>query len=193
MRFLTTQERLEQPENLSGQLIAAHPHLRDGQFARTVILICKHVPGEGALGVVLNRSLSLLLEQVDGNFAYNPMGPVPLYRGGPIQQKQLVLTAWQWTPEHESFKLYFGIDEAKARDLVALHPDLQLRGYLGYATWGAGQLEHEMESGAWVLSHKQEGMLYDIGGDALWKRLLKHEHPDWHISQVSRPEDLDAN
>ena len=191
MRFSSTQSRTETIEDLSGHLIVAHPSLRDKQFCHTVVLICKHIPKQGALGVVLNRPMGIFLEQVDGAFAYDPMGPVPLYFGGPIQKKQLILTAWQWTYEHDTFKLYFGIDEAKARDLVTTHSDLQMRGYLGHSSWGPGQLENEIALGVWVATHKREGSLYDRSGEELWSHLLKQEHPEWCIGSL--PQDAEGN
>ncbi len=191
MRFIVPSQ--EEMAGLSGHLIAAHPHVRQGRFAKTVVLICGRNASGGSIGIILNKPLGIALDQIDGDFAYDAMGSVALYQGGPTRSRQLILTAWQWTADHQSFKLYFGVDQEAARNLVIMHPDLQMRGYLGYVLWRTGELEQELVRNCWVVGADQESVLYELQGDALWQSVLQHEDPNWKLPNLYRAEDVDSN
>ena len=120
----------------------AHPGLTDPNFKRTVILISEHNE-ERALGVVINRPLNKSLGEYMDVFAFGPLAEVPLYSGGPVGQDKLILTAWKWDHDTGIFKLYFGLEPDKAQTLLAEEPDLEIRGFLGYASWGKGQIEED--------------------------------------------------
>ena len=69
---------------LAGQLLLAHPALRDPNFRRTVILLSAH-DADGAMGVVLNRALDRQLGELNPSFALGPLAGVPVYAGGPVE------------------------------------------------------------------------------------------------------------
>src|SRR4051812_5635172 len=123
-------------ESLAGALLLAHPSLRDPNFRRAVVLMSAHGP-EGAMGVVLNRPLGRRLGELKGDFALGPLAGVPLCQGGPVEDKQLVLVAWQ--TREDGFRLHFGIEPDKALQLLD-EDGTTLRAYVGYSGWSAGQL-----------------------------------------------------
>ena len=178
------------PESLAGQLLLAHPGLRDPNFKRTVILMSVH-NAEGAMGVVLNRPLDRQLGELNSAFALGPLAGVPLFCGGPVEPQQLVLVSWQWLDGDEAFQLQFGVDPAKAAELVGT-AGVTIRGFLGYSGWGQGQLENEMKHQTWVVSPVGSEALEPIEGIALWRGLLGGIDPGLKLL-ANEPEDPELN
>lgn len=177
--------------NLSGVLIAAHPGLLDPNFRRRVVLISSHSAEDGALGVVVNWPLKQTLGEVDPAFELEPLGRVPLYRGGPVAQEELLFAAWQWLPKEGLFRLAFGIDHEQARSYLGA-PGYQVRAFLGYAGWGQGQLEEEVAHHSWLLSSVAGKSLTGEEGTALWRKILSGISPEMKIL-ADAPEDPSRN
>ena len=168
----------ETTQNMAGQLLVAHPGLSDPNFKKSVILLSAHDIDDGSLGVILNRPLGRTLSQINTEFSYGPLASVPVYRGGPVQEKEIILTAWYWEPESSTFRLYFGIDENLVRELQMMHPEAEYRAFLGYSGWSGGQLEQELTEEAWVLSPIHKESFQVIDGDDFWKRLITGIDPE---------------
>ncbi len=139
------------PDDLhSGMLLVATPQLRDPNFEKSVVLLSTHGKEEGALGVVINKPLQRKLGDFVDEFQHTALEGVEIYLGGPIQQNQLILAGWQWSDSYQDFRLYFGISREKATELLTEGgPNVEVRGYLGYAGWSEGQLETEIGEKAW--------------------------------------------
>ena len=144
---------------LVNQFLIAMPELQDPNFSRTVTLICQH-DANGALGVVINRPMEQLtlqdiLDQFDlsSPASDSPIG-APVYLGGPVQQ-QLGLVLHEGIGEWGStLKINDELGLTSSRDILesmstAQGPDHALL-TLGYAGWGAGQLEDEIQDNAWL-------------------------------------------
>lgn len=176
------------PENLAGSLLMAHPALRDPNFRRTVVLMSVH--GEdGAMGVVLNRPLGKTLGDVNGSFAYGPLSSVPVFAGGPVQLEQLIMVGWQ--KRDDGFRLHFGVEPDQALELVA-QQNTQLRAFVGFSGWSAGQLENEMKLKTWVVAPMPPELM-DITPDAgLWRNVLGSLSPEWKLL-ANEPENLALN
>lgn len=175
----------------AGTLLLAHPSLLDPNFRRSVILLSAYSAEEGSIGVVVNRPIGQTLGQHNPEFAHSPLARVPLFTGGPVARDQLILTAWKWTAEEGTFKLYFGIDGEKAQRLVDEDPGYQLRGFLGHAGWSEGQLDAELDQGAWVLS----GCLPALNNEPEaidWHELLCNERPELRLL-ADAPDDPTSN
>ncbi len=179
-------------ENLSGSLLVSHPGLVDPNFRRTVVLISAHSDDEGALGVVINRPLGKSLGELKGEFAFSPLSDVPVYSGGPVNQKNLILAAWKWVEETGVFKLYFGLSTDKAQVMLANEPDLDIRGFLGYAGWTQGQIESELKQDAWVVSPIDGGAIQNSKEKELWKLILLKVLPDMKFL-AEAPDDPSVN
>jgi len=157
--------------NIAGSLMLAHPHLKDPNFVRSVILMTAHQE-EGSLGVVVNKSSGLNLGEIDSGFADFGLENVPLYIGGPVSSDQVLLAAWKVDPPLGEFKLYFGLDPATAREKLDEDPLLNLRAFRGYAGWGKGQLESELSDNAWIVSSMDGHALTKFEGDDLWRHVI---------------------
>ncbi|MFN5561948.1 MAG: YqgE/AlgH family protein [Opitutaceae bacterium] len=175
---------------LSGSLLLAHPALRDPSFRRSVVLISSH-DSEGAMGVVLNRPLGRTLGELDAAFALGPLAGVPVYRGGPVREEQLILCAWQVEPSGTELKLYFGLEPEKAIELRG-EAGFEIRAFLGHAGWSGGQLEEELDRDAWVVMPVGSDLLEFQPDETLWRGLLSGLHPEWRIL-AEEPDDPSLN
>ena len=162
---------------LTGQLLIAMPAMGDERFARSVIYLCAHT-SDGAMGIVVNRPLQKpsfadLLRQLE-------VAPVPpareiqLCQGGPVDNARgFVLHTTDWTGEGslkviEATALTASLDVLKAiaegggprEGLLAL----------GYAGWGPGQLDNEIQQNAWLSVPADDTLVFDSGHDTKWRR-----------------------
>ncbi|MBL9204714.1 MAG: YqgE/AlgH family protein [Opitutaceae bacterium] len=177
-------------KELTGSLLLAHPSLKDPSFRKTVVLLSSHNQ-EGAMGVVLNRPLGRTLGSLNSTFALGPLDDVPVYTGGPVQGEQVILCAWQVQAGAEGFRLYFGIDLEKAVELRG-HEGMEIRAFLGYSGWSAGQLETELGQHTWVVVPVGSDLLEYDADEKLWRGLLGGLDPEWKIL-VDEPDDPSAN
>jgi len=183
-------ERLKstRPKSLAGSLLLAHPALRDPNFRRTVILMSVH-NAEGAMGMVLNRPLGRLLGELNTGFSLGPLAVVPLFQGGPVQTEQLILAAWQ--SREDGFKLHLGIEPDKAIELAA-EEDVQVRAFLGYSGWSAGQLENELGQETCVVAAVPGDLMHHPQDEGLWRTALGTVSLDWRL-RASEPDDTSLN
>ena len=177
--------------SMVGTLLLAHPQLQDPNFARSVILLTAHTSEEGALGVVLNRPLSRKLVDLKPELWGSALAGVPLYRGGPVASDQVILAAWKYQATDLTFKLYFGIDEAKANQIKAEDPTYELRAFMGYSGWSEHQLENELQNDSWLLSELKPDV-NSTSGDPLWLKLLSEVSPELGL-WADEPENLSNN
>ncbi len=176
--------------SLAGQLLLAHPGMRDPNFRRAVILLSAH-NDEGAMGVVLNRPLGKQLAELTQEFALGPLAGVPLYAGGPVEPGQLILVSWQWLKAERAFQLHFGIEPEKAAEIIGT-PGIVMRGFLGYAGWTKGQLENEMKHATWLATPVEGGQLEQADGPALWRNILGALDPELRVLAYE-PDDPTVN
>lgn len=175
-------------ETLAGSLLLAHPSMRDPNFRRSVVLMSAH-NAEGAMGVVLNRPMGKRLSELNGEFALGPLAGVALFHGGPVQTEQLLLAAWQARPD--GFRLHFGIEPDKAVQLLS-DDTTQVRAFLGYSGWSAGQLENEMQHHTWIVAEVPEDLLSQEADDTLWRTVLGRAGAEWRLL-ADEPEHPEAN
>ncbi|HAV12294.1 MAG TPA: YqgE/AlgH family protein [Opitutae bacterium] len=176
-------QRMDRPSQFAeatlpfaGSLLVAHPSLQDPNFRRSVVLLTAHSDEEGSLGVVVNRPMNQTLSEFDPTLSNTDLESVPLFYGGPVANDKLILVAWKWTPEEGSFKLYFGIDDVKARSLLAENSGFELRGFIGHSGWTEGQLDAEIEEGAWVTSPLMPE-IDSVQGEEVWRMILRRDSP----------------
>ncbi|MGE9296681.1 MAG: YqgE/AlgH family protein [Puniceicoccales bacterium] len=164
--------------DLSGQLLISHPSLLDPHFKHTVVLVSAHTEEEGALGVIINRPLGVTLGEKNEDFTYGPLADVPIYEGGPVQTDQVILAAWKWEEDSRVFRLHFGLSEEAAREMKMTDEKAVIRAFLGYSGWSQGQVEHELDQNAWLISPVNDEIVAKSDGDELWKTYLHRLRPE---------------
>jgi putative transcriptional regulator len=150
-------------EPATGSLLIAAPTMGDPNFARSIVLLLD--AGEsGALGVVLNRPTELEVADVLEPWADLVAGPQVLFQGGPVETDAALGVATVAEDDDPiGWRRVFGstglVDLDAPVEIMASAVS-SLRIFAGYAGWGAGQLEAEIEEGAWyVVPAEPEGSL----------------------------------
>lgn len=146
-----------QSVNLTNHFLIAMPAMTDPHFSRTLTFICEHNE-QGALGVVVNRpidmTLDTLLRQIEIEGPSAACESLPVHYGGPVQiDRGFVLhhPAGDW---QSSLKVGTEIGLTTSKDVLEAvargEGPAQILVTLGYAGWGAGQLEQELAQNAWL-------------------------------------------
>ena len=168
-------------ESLKGQLLIAGGGLFDPNFRRTVVLIGEHNE-EGALGVVLNRPTPHRIDEAVPPLAFIVAPDDPLFFGGPVQpQSPVVLAEF----EHPDFAdlLVFGSIGFMTGDAVPESREgiKRARVFAGYAGWGAGQLEAEVDEDSWITEPALGDDVFTAEPEALWSRVLRRMGGDYRL------------
>ena len=164
-------------QSLSNQFLIAMPELEDPNFSRTVTLICQH-DENGALGVIINRTVdSLSINDVLGQFSLpkpetGGIGHQPIYVGGPVHN-ELGLVLHRGLGEWQStLKVGGQLGLTSSRDVLEAiagsgGPDDCLL-VLGYAGWGAGQLDFEIRQNAWLTVPADPRIIFEVEVEQRW-------------------------
>lgn len=165
--------------SLAGQLLVAMPQMQDHRFARSVIFLCAH-NDEGAMGLVVNKlidSLTLpeLLQQL-GITAERLDGSATVHFGGPVEAgRGFVLHSTDYA---EDGTLVVGNNVALTATLDILRAMGRGEGprrsllALGYAGWGPGQLDAEIQANGWLHVAADEEIVFDASLADKWQRAL---------------------
>jgi len=159
-------------KSLERHLLVATRQLLDPNFAKSVVLLIRHNE-EGALGVVINRPTSKTVNELWQELGEGPChSDFPVCLGGPVPGPLIAVHANMFFAEMEVIKDVFIAAKRESLDELVLHPGDPLKLFLGHAGWGAGQLESEIEAGAWITMPADfEHVFYQ--GEDLWERVIK--------------------
>jgi putative transcriptional regulator len=163
-------------DSLRGQLLIASATLLDPNFRRTVVLVGEH-SAEGAMGVVLNRPSPVTVAEAVPALAPLVTDSEVVYVGGPVQPGAVVALAEHDEPS-EAGAIAFG-------DVGFLHAEAgvddvigqlrRVRVFAGYAGWGAGQLESELEEEAWIVEPAEAHDVFSEDASELWSAVLRRK------------------
>jgi putative transcriptional regulator len=164
---------------LTGQLLIAMPQMQDTRFDRSVIFMCVHNE-DGAMGLMVNRlsedlTFAELLEQV-GVEGGEDMGGVPIHIGGPVDTGMgFVLHTSDYEQANtikvnENISLTHTVEILK--DIAEGHGPRQVMLALGYAGWGAGQLDGEIQANSWLNVPADESLVFGEVQQDKWQRSI---------------------
>ena len=160
-------------ESLAGQLLLASPALRNPSFSRTVVLIGVHNE-EGAMGVVLNRPSAVTVAEAVPQLEQAVAESEPVYVGGPVQPTSIVYLAEFMDPSPAGLlvlgRIGFPAPDTNIEELT--ETTVRGRVFAGYAGWGEGQLDAELDQGDWIADAAlPEDVFTDVPGE-LWSTVL---------------------
>ncbi len=179
-RFIVEMElfnySFDKTEPKKGDLLISEPFLADPNFVRTVILLCEHNE-EGSFGFVLNKPANVKLGNVLKNVSHRQDG---IYIGGPVQQNALqfihrnpnVIEGGSEIIEG----LYWGGDFDQMLTMLESNLILEtdIKFFVGYSGWSAGQLKGELELNSWIISRNVSvEQLFETDVESYWKEVLK--------------------
>jgi putative transcriptional regulator len=160
-------------ESLTGQLLLASPALHDPNFRRAVVLISVHNE-EGAMGVVLNRPSAVTVGEAVPQLEPALAELEPVYVGGPVQPNSIVFLAEFLDPSPAGLlvlgRIGFPAPDAGIDELT--EATARRRVFAGFAGWGEGQLDAEVDHGDWIAhTALPEDVFTEVPGE-LWSRVL---------------------
>jgi len=160
----------------AGKFLVAARNLPDPHFGGSVVLLAEYGK-EGAMGLIINVPTEVPVSRVLGDMKGAGGRSEAVYFGGPVATTGVVALVRTRTASPDSRRV---IDDVHMiTDRAALESALasrakpsELRVYLGYAGWGAGQLETEMARGAWHVLPAEAELVFDPEPDSVWRRQI---------------------
>jgi putative transcriptional regulator len=155
----------------------ASPLLLDPNFLHTVVLLVEH-DDAGAMGVILNRPLPVTLAQIceESQLAFKGDGEATAWRGGPVDPQRGIVLVRGGLPSPDDTVLDFTDFISYRKDLLEallMEPQATFRLFLGYAGWGPGQLDLELEEGGWARLPLSPEWLLSKEPQEMWNRAIQ--------------------
>lgn len=158
-----------------GNILIAEPFLPDGNFERTVVLLCEHSEENGSFGLILNKPTSLAVNEAADMFDIDQK----IHIGGPVEQNTL-----HFIHTFSDLKgsipigdgIYWGGDIEQMShysNLRQLSPS-NCRFFVGYSGWAAHQLAGEIEQNSWIIYRESIESLFTWPADRMWQVILKN-------------------
>jgi putative transcriptional regulator len=158
-----------------GKILISEPFLPDTFFNRSIVYLTDHTP-QGSVGFILNKKIDLKMSAaVTGFDGWDD----EINMGGPVAPDTLHYLHKlgnlipQSVPVSED--IFWGGDIDAVRELISLGKikHSQIRFFLGYSGWSAGQLERELKEDSWVIARVKADIIMNNRGDDTWKRVLR--------------------
>lgn len=154
-----------------GELLLSEPTMNDFHFGRSVILLIDHNESEGSFGIIMNKPLNVRLKEIVDVFHDFD---APVYLGGPVAEDQIFFLHTLGDLIPDSFKimdgLYWGGDAETLNKLIfnGIVDKNNIRFFLGYSGWDAGQLGRELERNSWVVCKTDTKALLNTPVERMW-------------------------
>jgi putative transcriptional regulator len=164
--------------SLAPSLLLSMPQLLDQNFCRTVVLLCHH-SDKGAFGLVVNRPLVTTGRDLE------------VWVGGPVEQdRSWILVGGEEYDDLPGNRIADGLSLSKSPYLLQrlLEPDPppNARLLVGYAGWGPGQLEAELNASAWLIGEVDRELIFNTPPDRMWETAIRRLGADPAALQMSR-------
>ena len=169
--------KTKQVDNLIGQLLIASPSLNDPNFHQTVTYICENNES-GSFGLIINRpmetNISEILNQLNLGSS-NELGNCPGLQGGPVGLERGFVLHKEGEWENTS-KINQDVSITTSKDILlsmasGAGPSESLL-ILGYAGWGSGQLEQELQTNSWINVPANEDILFTVPYTKRWDEAI---------------------
>ena len=168
-------------QSLQGQFLLAMPSMGDPRFLRSVVYMVAH-DSEGAMGFIINKraeglSLGDILKDMPETVATTGLVNLPVYVGGPVQNDRgFVLHTSDYEKTQNSLSQELPIALTQSADVLvdAAHgrgPE-KMRLFLGYAGWGPGQIEGELQDNAWLVCDANIAEIFTSQSDDLYEKCV---------------------
>jgi putative transcriptional regulator len=162
--------------SFKNQFLIAMPSLEDENFRQTVSLLCEH-NDDGAIGLVINRPtelrLTTMLDQMSVKHGDGDIGDRMVFWGGPVQPERGFVLHHEPGGWESCMRVADNLYITTSRDVLAAigrgEGPSQYMVTLGYAGWGAGQLESEILQNAWLNTPVDSAILFQVPARTRWQ------------------------
>jgi putative transcriptional regulator len=161
---------------LTGQLLIAMPNMGDTRFSRTVIYVCAHSE-DGAMGLVINKPVEhISFPELLGQLGIEPspnVEPIRIMLGGPVDTSRgFVLHTADYFTQDATLQVSGQVGLTATVDILRAlakgEGPRQSMLALGYAGWGPGQLEAELQANGWLHAPADLDLLFSTDDDGKW-------------------------
>lgn len=161
----------------TGSLLVAEPYMLDVNFRRAVILVTDHSDEEGTVGFIINKPLTVTITELVEDF---PQIDSLAYYGGPVSTNTIhyihnvgmmldgsteIAPGVFWGGDYEKLKFLIGQELIKTENI---------RFFVGYSGWSAGQLNEEMDASSWITSQVHANYIFKSKPSRLWNQVMHH-------------------
>jgi putative transcriptional regulator len=169
-------------ESLRAQLLVASPQLLDPNFGRTVVLLTEH-NDEGAMGIVLNRPATTTVTEAAPELEDLVLPGDDVFVGGPVQPASVIVLAEWDSPDEAAVPIFDGVGFVGAdSDPEELARTVsRARVFAGFAGWGPGQLEAELERDDWILEPALPEDVFTEAPEQLWSDVLARKGGEYAL------------
>ena len=163
-------------EPAKGVFLVAKPRLQ-GTFQETVVLLLNHSEEDGTIGVIINRMTKVTLSEVLPDLDLEDQPTHRLFFGGPVAMNALLVVfrtgnAPQGAP-HVMWDVYFSGERDVLEELLRRNKEpKEMHIFMGYAGWGPGQLQWEINRGDWQLTRGDRETIFEKEPDLIWPQLI---------------------
>ncbi|MCS6968160.1 MAG: YqgE/AlgH family protein [Cytophagales bacterium] len=176
-----------------GNVLIAEPFLPDGNFERTVVLLCEHDNSKGTFGLILNKPTSLTVSQATELIDIDQK----IYIGGPVEQNTLhfihtfadlkgcvpVKDGVFWGGDIEQLSHYSNLRQLNTSNC---------RFFVGYSGWAPYQLANEIEQNSWIIYRGSIAGLFEWPSENMWQAILRNMGGKYKV-YANFPEDPRLN
>jgi putative transcriptional regulator len=161
-----------------GKLLVASRDLGDPNFAKTVILLVRFDQDKGAVGLVINKRTDVPVSRVFHDLKEASGRSDPVYIGGPVDLTSVFALLKSASKPGDANRVFGDVYLISSKDLLTATMASRAEAavfhtYIGYAGWSAGQLEHEVELGAWHIMPADVGTVFHTDPESVWPRLIR--------------------
>jgi putative transcriptional regulator len=163
--------------SLAPVLLVSMPQMIDPNFSKTVVLLAEY-GAHGAFGLVVNRRMdepARAIVTADEPLEIHPK--MHLYTGGPVEPTRAWILASRGDLDPEALEItpgvYLSASATLVRKTLESSPDQGIRMVVGYAGWGAGQLDIELAQGAWLMAPVEADLIFNTSSDEMWEAVIR--------------------
>ena len=163
--------------SLAPVLLVSMPQMIDPNFSKTVVLLAEY-GAHGAFGLVVNRRMdepAMSIVTADDPLDIHPQ--VHLYTGGPVEPTRAWILTAKKDLDDEALEVtqgvYLSASPTLVRRTLESAPDPATRMIVGYAGWGAGQLDVELAEGSWLLAPVDTNLIFETSVDTMWEAAIR--------------------
>ena len=163
--------------SLAPVLLVSMPQMNDPNFSRTVVLLAEY-GSHGAFGLVLNRRMdepAMSIVTADEPLEIHPN--LHLYTGGPVEPTRAWILTAREELDAEALEVmpgvYLSASPTLVRQTLESAPDQRVRMVVGYAGWGAGQLDAELAQGGWLLAPVEADLIFETSSERMWEAAIR--------------------
>lgn len=164
-------------------MLVARRSVGDPRFAESVILLITY-GDEGAMGVIINRPTRIRLASALPKMKELRDRPERVFVGGPVSPDAVLLLIRARTKPDDAQPVFENVYVSGS--LKTLRKALgqrgktdRLRAYAGYAGWGPGQLDHEVERGDWLIGPADAAIVFEMPSADVWPKLIERFSVEW--------------